>query len=193
VWIDGQARARRRRWRVRAKSSLVSRLRARHRRLLLWRLPGQRVSSAGRRRRRVGSGRHHRQRRHERPWRHHRSGRNRRRRVLRRSRVHEQRDLRAPELWRHGSALQSGPRRRPVPDGMDLQGVLQHFPYTGARLRGATVHAARCFLHHAARIVRRHRHVRVPSVQRVPDRRRVRPHQQRTSHLSVGLTSGLYR
>ncbi len=50
------------------------------------------------------------------------------------------------------------------------------------------MHASRSFLHHAARVVRRHGHLRVPPGKRLPDRRRVRPHQWRRSHLSVGLT-----
>ena len=164
--------------------------------------------------RRVRQRRHRRSRRHNglgRPrWRRRRRGRTRwirRERRTRRSgrrhgrhgrhgwsssvrgaRVHEQRALRATQLWRHGSAVQSAPRWRPMSDGMDVSGFLQHFSDTGARLRGATVHAARSFLHHAARVVRRHGHLRVPPGKRLPDRRRVRPHQRRRSHLSIGLT-----
>ena len=92
------------------------------------------------------------------------------------------------QLWRHGSAVQSAPRWRPMSDRMDVSGFLQYLTDTGARLRGATVHASRSFLHHAARVVRRHGHLRVPPGKRLPDRRRMRPHQRRRSHLSIGLT-----
>ena len=208
-----------RRWRhgwLRAQSSLVSGLRARHRRLLCRRLSRRRLSAAGWRSRRVWIGRRVRQRRRRRSrrhdrrrWarRHHRLGRCWRRvwlqrprrhrrwigrhgwiRAVRRARVHEQRALRATQLWRHGSAVQSASRWRPMSDRMDVSGFLQHFTDTGARLRGATVHASRSFLHHAARVVRRHGHLLVPPGKRLPDRRRVRPHQWRRSHLSVGLT-----
>ena len=76
---------------------------------------------------------------------------------------------------------------RPMSDRMDLR-LLQHFPDTGARLRGAAVHTSRSFLHHAARVVRRHGHLRLPPGERLPDRRGMRPDQRRRSHLSVGLT-----
>ena len=109
-------------------------------------------------------------------------------RAVRRARVHEQRALCATQLRRHRSALQSAPRWRPMSDGMDLSVFLQHFTDTGARLRGAAVHASRSFLHHASRVVRRHGHLLVPADGRLPDRRRMRPHQQRRSDLSVGLT-----
>jgi len=73
-------------------------------------------------------------------------------------------------------------------DRVDLQGFLQHFTVTGAGLRGAAVHPSRSLLHHAARVVRRHGHLLVPPGERLPERRRMRPHQQRRSDLSVGLT-----
>ena len=72
-------------------------------------------------------------------WRRGRNGRN---DDVRFARVHEQRTVRAPKLWRRGSTVQSGRRWRPVSDRMDLSGFLQHFTDTGARLRGATVHPA---------------------------------------------------
>ena len=108
---------------------------------------------------------------------------------VRRARLHEQRALRASQLWRHGSAVQSAPRWRPMSDGMDVSGFLQHLTDTGARLRGAAVHASRSFLHHAARVVRRHGHLLVPPGERLPDRRRMRLHQWRRSPVSVGLTA----
>ena len=67
-----------RRWRyrwLRAESGLVSRLRARHRRVLRRRLPRRRLSSAGWRSGRVWIGRRVRQRRHRRSWRYDRHGR----------------------------------------------------------------------------------------------------------------------
>jgi hypothetical protein len=189
------------------QSSLVSRLRARHRRLLFGRLSRRRVSSAGRRSRLVWIGRRVRQQRRRRARRHHRLGRCWRRvwlqwprrhrrwigrhgriRAVRRARVHEQRALRATQLWRHRSALQSAPRWRPMSDRMDLSAFLQHFTDTGARLRGAAVHTSHSFLHHAARVVRRHGHLRLPPDERLPERRGMRPHQWRGSPVSIGLT-----
>ena len=114
----GGARRRWRHGRLRAESGLVSRLRARHRRLLRRRLsrrglpssrmaepvarPGRaaRLAPAARRAwRQLRQGR----RRWSQRW----IGRDRRIGLVRRARLHEQRALRASELRRHGSAVQS--------------------------------------------------------------------------------------
>ena len=50
------------------------------------------------------------------------------------------------------------------------------------------MHASRSLLHHAARVVWRRRNLLVPSDERLPVRRRLRSHQRRRRHMSVGLT-----
>jgi hypothetical protein len=188
--VDRRSRRRRRRRRLRAESRVVSRLRARHGRLLRGRMSRRCLPTSGWRGghgRRIRDGRCWRRVWLQRPRR--RIGWDGRVRAVRYARMHERRALRATELWRHGSALQSAPRWRPVSVRMDLSVFLQHFTHTGARLRGAVVHPSRSFLHHAARVVRRHGHLRVPPDKCLPERRRMRPHQRRRSPVSVGLTT----
>jgi hypothetical protein len=76
---------------------------------------------------------------------------------LRCARLHERRALRAPQLRRHGAAVQPGPRWRPMSDGMDLQSFLQHFTNPGPGCEEPPCMPSRSFLHHAARVVRRNR------------------------------------
>ncbi len=164
-WCGGLGRRTRRWWRhrwLRAESGLVPRLRARYRRLLRRRLSRHRLPASGwRSGRRIRYGRRCGKRRRRRARRDHWVGWRWRRgwvqwprrhrwwirrhgwiHIVRCARMHEQRTLRAPKLWRHGSTVQSGPRWRPVSDRMDLSGFLQHFTNTGARLRGAAMHPA---------------------------------------------------
>ena len=134
----------------------------------VWRLSRRRVSSAGRRSRRVWIGRRVRQQRRRRSWRHNRRRRARRRhrlgrcwrrvwlqwprrqrrwigrhgwsRAVRRARVHEQRALRATQLRRHRSALQSAPRWRPMSDAdgpIGLSATLHQHRGQAARSRRA--------------------------------------------------------
>jgi hypothetical protein len=72
-------------------------------------------------------------------------------------------------------------------DRMDLSSLLQHFTDTRARLRGAALHTALSLLQHPTRVVRGHGHLPLPPDGRLPERRRMRLHQQRRGDLSVGL------
>ena len=91
--------------------------------------------------------------------------------------VHERRAVRAPELRRRAAAVQSGPRRWPVPVGLDHARVVRDDRPTG--LRASALHAAGFLLPDAARLVRRDAELFVSSRQRLSGRRVLQHHQPR--------------